>query len=314
MSEQDGSVVIPGGVLGAHVIRTEVPSGPEGGQVTGRSSRRFEVTRAALFGTTLGRIGLGLIVAITLFCFVGPLLYHTEQVSTDIQSILLSPSGKHPVGTDGNGYDELGRLMLGGQSALEIGFLAALLATVVGTIYGAVAGYFGGILDSVLMRLVDTLLSFPSLLLLLVLVSIYRPTFTVLTIALSLFAWLGPARLVRGETLTLRVREFVEAARLMGAGHTRIIWRHLLPNALGTIVVNATFQVADAILALATLSFLGFGIPAPATNWGTMLDDGVDYSATGSWWLIYPVGVLIILTILAFNFLGEGLEEALGAR
>jgi peptide/nickel transport system permease protein len=285
-------------------------------QVTPRhhTSRRFELTRTALFGTTLGRIGFGIVVVITLFCFLGPHIYHTDQVTTNIQEILDPPSAEHPLGTDPNGYDLLGRLMLGGQSALEIGLLSALLATVFGTVYGAVAGYFGGFLDGLLMRIIDTLLSVPSLLILLILVSIYRPTFTVLVLAISMFAWLVPARLVRGETLTLRVREFVQAARLAGATDARIIRRHVLPNAIGTIIVNATFQVADAILAISALSFLGLGQAPPATDWGTMLSDGVTYQATGSWWLIYPVGALIIITILAFNFIGEGVEEAIGAR
>jgi peptide/nickel transport system permease protein len=278
------------------------------------TSRRFEVTRTALFGTTLGRIGFGIIILVTLFCYLGPHIWKTDQITTNIQEILLPPSPQHPLGTDPNGYDELGRLMIGGQSALEIGLLSALLATVFGTIYGAVAGYFGGVVDGLLMRIIDTFLSVPSLLILLILVSIYRPTFTVLVLSISLFAWLVPARLVRGETLTLRVREFVQAARLVGANDTRIIWRHVLPNAIGTIIVNATFQVADSILAISALSFLGLGQAPPATDWGTMLDDGVTYQATGSWWLIYPVGAAIIITILAFNFIGEGVEEALGAR
>lgn len=277
-------------------------------------ARRFAVARLALFGTTLGRWGTGLLVAVTLFCFLGPVFYRTEQVRTNIEEVLASPNAHHWLGFDGNGYDELGRLMLGGQSALEIGFVAALLATLVGTLYGGIAGYFGGVLDSVMMRVIDTLLAFPSLLVLLVLFSIVQPNFSSLVVVLGLFAWLVPARLIRGESLTLRTREFVQAARLQGAGHGRIVVRHLLPNAIGTIVVNTTFQVADAILALSTLSFLGFGVPAPATNWGSMLYDGVDYAATGSWWLLYPAGILIVLTVVALNFIGEAVEEALGAR
>jgi len=286
----------------------------DGGAVRGRSSRRFELARSALFGTKLGSVGFSLLVFMTVFCFIGPLLYRTNQVSTNINSILLPPSWHHPLGTDGNGYDQLGRLMLGGQSSLEIGLLASLLATVVGALYGAVAGYLGGLADSIMMRVVDTLLSIPGLLLLLVLASIFTVNFIMLVLILGLLAWLVPARLVRGETLTLRTREFVQAARLMGSGHTRMVTRHILPNAFATVVVNATFQVADAILALSALSFLGFGVPPPATNWGSMLNDGVDYAATGSWWLLYPAGIAIIATVLAFNFIGEGIEESMGIR
>jgi len=290
------------------------PAVPEGGHVVGRSSKRFQTARTAIFGTTLGRAGAIMIISLVLFCFVGPLVYHTDQVQTNINEVLAPPNAHHWLGFDGNGYDELGRLMLGGQSALEIGLIAALLATVVGTLYGGIAGYFGGVVDAVMMRIIDTLLALPSLLLLLLLFSIVQPNFTSLVLILGLFAWLVPARLVRGESLTLRTRDFVHAARLMGAGHTRVVTKHLLPNSIGTIVVNTTFQIADAILTLAVLSFLGFGVPPPATNWGSMLNDGVDYAATGSWWLLYPAGILIILTVVAFNFLGEGLEEALGAR
>lgn len=292
------------------------PTGLEAAPVAprGRSSRRFDVLRTAVLETRLGRIGALMLLLVVAFCFLGPLIYHTDQVSTDISAILDAPSRHHPLGTDGNGYDELGRMMVGGQSALEIGFLSAVLASVVGTLYGGIAGYFGGALDNAMMRLVDTLLSLPGLLILLILVTIYGSTFKMLIIGVTLFAWLSPARLVRGESLTLRSREFVQAARLMGAGNLRIIVRHVLPNAIGTIVVNTTFQVADAILAVASLSFLGFGIPPPATNWGSMLNDGVEYAATGSWWLIYPVGFLIIATIMALNFIGEGVEEAFGAR
>ncbi|HEX3706313.1 MAG TPA: ABC transporter permease [Mycobacteriales bacterium] len=288
--------------------------GPERPARVGKPPRRFDVLRTTLFGTGLGRWGTGIVAVVTLFCFVGPLIYKTEQVRTNINEILGHPNAHHLLGSDGNGYDELGRLMLGGQSALEIGFVAALLATVVGTVYGGIAGYFGGLVDGVMMRLIDTLLAVPSLLLLLVLFSIIRPNFDSLVLVLGLFAWLVPARLIRGESLTLRTREFVLAARLQGAGNIRIVLRHLLPNALGTIVVNTTFQIADAILTLAILGFLGFGVAPPATNWGTMLNDGVDYAAAGSWWLLYPAGILIVLTVVAFNFIGEGLEETLGAR
>jgi peptide/nickel transport system permease protein len=197
---------------------------------------------------------------------------------------------------------------------IEIAFAAAVLATIVGVLYGAVAGYFGGLVDAVLMRAVDVALAVPGLLLLLLLASIFSPTTRELIIVLALFAWLTPARLVRSETLTLRTREFVQAARLMGASSTRIVVRHIVPNALGTILVNTTFQIADATLAVASLSFLGLGPQEPSVNWGGMLSDGVDYLAAGSWWLVYPVGVAIVLTVIAFNFLGEGFEQALGVR
>ncbi len=284
------------------------------GQESDVGLRRGEILREMIWGGRLSRIGTVTIVLIVLFCFAGPLVYHTNLVNPDQLLIIKPPSRHHLLGTDGNGFDELGELMAGGQSALEIGLASAFLATVFGALYGAVAGYLGGFWDGLLMRIVDTMLAIPGLLLLLLLAVIFSNSTPVLIIILALFAWLGPARLVRGETLTLKTREYVQAARLMGAGSARIVVRHIVPNALGTIVVNATFQVADAILALASLSFLGLGPPPPATNWGGMLSDGSDYLTAGAWWLVYPAGAAIVITVVAFNFLGEGIEEELGAR
>jgi peptide/nickel transport system permease protein len=285
----------------------------EGGEV-GVGLRRGEILREMLWGGRLARTGTVTILVVVVFCFLGPHVYHTDQVHADQFLITRPPSARHLLGTDGNGFDELGQLMIGGQSALEIGLASAFLASIFGTLYGAAAGYLGGIWDAVLMRVVDTMLAIPGLLLLLVLAVILSNSTPVLIVILALFAWLGPARLVRGETLTLRTREYVQAARLAGARGTRIVLRHIVPNALGTIVVNTTFQVADGILALASLSFLGLGPPPPAANWGGMLSDGTEYLTAGAWWLVYPAGAAIVITVVAFNFLGEGIEEALGAR
>jgi peptide/nickel transport system permease protein len=285
----------------------------EGGEV-GIGLSRGELLRDMFWGGRLGKIGTAMIVFIVLFCFVGPLIYRTNQVQADMTIIVKPPSGQHLLGTDANGFDELGQLMLGGQSALEIGLASAFLASVFGALYGAIAGYLGGFWDAVLMRIVDTMLAVPYLLLLLLLAVIWSTSTPALIVILGLFAWLGPARLVRGETLTLRTREYVQAAKLVGAGNMRIVVRHIVPNAIGTIVVNTTFQIADAILALASLSFLGLGPPPPAVNWGGILSDGSDYLVDGAWWLVYPAGVAIVLTVIAFNFVGEGIEEALGVR
>jgi peptide/nickel transport system permease protein len=285
----------------------------EGGEV-GVGLRRGEIFREMFWGGRLARIGTITIVFVVLFCFVGPLIYRTNQVNPNQLLITKPPSSQHLLGTDGNGFDELGQLMIGGQSALEIGLASAFLASIFGALYGAVAGYLGGFWDGLLMRIVDTMLAIPGLLLLLLLAVIFSNTTPVLILILALFSWLGPARLVRGETLTLRTREYVQAARLMGASNTRIVLRHIVPNALGTIVVNTTFNVADSILALASLSFLGLGPPPPAANWGGILSDGSEYLTAGAWWLVYPAGAAIVVTVVAFNFLGEGIEEGLGAR
>jgi peptide/nickel transport system permease protein len=261
-----------------------------------------------------GVAGLALIVAIVLFCFAGPLLHHSDQVHGNITLTNVGPGGGHPLGMDSAGYDVLGRLMVGGRSSLEIGAAVALLATALGAVWGAIAGLSGGALDALMMRIVDVFLALPAIFILIYLATVTTPTVPLLVLVISLLSWLGPARLIRGETLSLRTREFVEAARTMGAPRLRIVLRHLIPNAAGTIVVNATFQIADAIILLATLSFLGFGLPPPAPSWGQMLSQGTTYLLDGYWWEVYPVGILIMVTVIAFNLVGDALRSAVDAR
>lgn len=262
----------------------------------------------------LGLTGAALVVAIAAFCYLGPLFDPTGQLHVNLVAANLAPGGAHPLGTDQNGHDILGRLMLGGRDSLAIGVAVALLSTSLGALWGALAGLSGGVLDAVMMRVTDTLLALPAIFILIYLASVLTPTVPLLVGVISLLSWLGPARLVRGETLSLRTREFVTAARALGAGRTRIIVRHLLPNTIGTLAVNASFQVADAILLLATLSFLGFGLPPPAVTWGGMLSAGTTYLLDGFWWEVYPVGVLLVATVIAFNLLGEALRAALDRR
>jgi peptide/nickel transport system permease protein len=224
----------------------------------------------------------------------------------------LPPHPGRPLGTDNVGYDQLGRLMVGGQTTLEVAFGAAAVAVVLGVLWGAFAGYLGGLVDGLMTRIVDALLAIPALLLLLFFATVFRPSVLMLIIVVGLTAWLVPARLVRGEALSLRNREYVQAARTMGVRTPTIIVRHIVTNSIGTILVNATFQVADAILVVAALSFLGLGIAPPATNWGSMLSDGLNYTYSGFWWLTYPPGVAIVLTVVAFNLVGDGLRDAFG--
>jgi peptide/nickel transport system permease protein len=188
------------------------------------------------------------------------------------------------------------------------------VATVVGVAYGALSGFFGGWLDALLMRFVDMNLSIPSLFLLIALVTIFRQSEILFILVIAYISWLVPARLIRGETLSLREREYVQAVKVMGGSRRRIIARHIVPNSIGTIVVFATFQVADSILLLAALGFVGLGIPPPGTDWGTMLSNGVDYALSGYWWEIYPAGLCIILVVIAFNFVGDSLRDALEVR
>ena len=260
-------------------------------------------------------LGLGILLVMAGFSFLGPLLYHTDQIHSNIDIITLTPgSPSHPLGTDEDGYDELGRLMVAGQSSLEVGVAAGLIASVIGTLYGAVSGYFGGWVDALLMRILDAAYSLPSIFILLYLAATIGRSKPTLILVIGLTLWLLLPRLVRGETLTLKTREYVQAVRVMGGGTGRIIYRHILPNAIGTIVVSVTFIIADAIFALSTLSFIGLGLQSPQIDWGGMLNTGTNYVFDGYWWLVYPPGVAIILVIIAFNFIGDALRDAFETR
>jgi peptide/nickel transport system permease protein len=292
---------------------TDIPAQAEGGEakVTGSA---WKLAVYVFLENRLAVVGLGIVVFMFLFCFVGPLIYHTDQINTDIANLTQPPGAGHPLGTDNVGYDVLGRLMVGGRTSLEIGIIAAVIATTFGVLWGAIAGFVGGWLDEIMMRVVDSLLAIPTLFLLLVLAAMFVPTIPMLIFIVALVAWLVPARLIRGETLSLRTREYVEAVRVMGGSNARIVLRHIIPNTIGTIMVNATFQVADAILTIAALSFLGLGVPPPETNWGAMLSDGVSYTYAGYWWLIYPAGLAIVITVVAFNLIGDALRDAFEVR
>jgi len=285
----------------------------EGGEVQIAGSAWRQAAHVFL-ENRLAVAGLAYVVLIVLFCFVGPFLYRTNQINTDIANLTALPSPAHLLGTDIVGKDVLGELMVGGQTSLEIGLTAALLATTFGVLWGAIAGFAGGWLDQVMMRIVDSLLAIPTLFLLLVLAAMFTPSLPMLIIIVALVAWLVPARLIRGETLSLRTREYVDAVRVMGGSNVRIVLRHIIPNTIGTIMVNATFQVADAILLIATLSYLGLGVPPPSTNWGDMLSDGVSYTYAGYWWLIFPAGIAIVTTVVAFNLIGDAMRDAFEVR
>jgi peptide/nickel transport system permease protein len=262
-----------------------------------------------LAASPLAVAGLAIIVVMIVCCFGGPLLYHWDQVHVHLALANLSPRAGHPLGTDSDGVDVLGQLMIGGRISLEAGIAAGALATVLGSLWGAIAGYLGGAVDAVMMRIVDAVIAIPALVLLLLLVSIYSPSAWVLVLVIAATSWLSTARLVRAEALTLRVREYVQAVRMMGGGGLRIVLRHIAPNAAGTIAVNVTLQVANAILTLATLSYLGLGVQPPGVDWGDMIGNGIQYIYDGYWWQIYPPGLAIICVVVAFTMLGDGLRD-----
>jgi ABC-type dipeptide/oligopeptide/nickel transport system permease subunit len=295
---------------GIHVT----PASPEGGEIQLIASG-WQLALREFLDNRLAVVGLLVILFFVLFCFVGPLIYHTNQTLTNPLITDLSPgSAGHPLGTDDNGFDELGRIMAGGQTALEIGFFASFVATVVGTLYGAISGLVGGFLDAVMMRILDVFLSIPLLFMVLVLATKYHATVLDESLIIGAYTWLVPARLVRGEVLTLKVRDFVSAATVMGSGRTRLMYRHLIPNALSVVIVNVTFQIADAILILAFLGFLGFGLQYPAASWGDMLGNAQQYVSSGYWWLVYPVGGCLVAVVLASNLVGDALRDALDVR
>jgi peptide/nickel transport system permease protein len=255
------------------------------------------------------------LVLILLFCFIGPLIYHTNQTNTNLALYLCKPSGTHLLGCDQTGYDQLGRLMAGGQSSIEVGIAAAIVSVLFGTLYGAISGFVGGAVDSFLMRIVDAGLSIPYIMVIIILSVIFHPNKIIMIFVIAVFYWLGVARLVRGETLTLRTREYVQAVKVIGGGGLRSVVRHIVPNAIGTIIVQGTFAVADSILILAGLGFLGLGLQAPATDWGSMLSEGLQFLQGGDyWWLIYPPGIAIILTCISINFIGDALRDAFETR
>ena len=285
----------------------------EGGEVTViQSGWRLAVRSFA--ESKLAVIGVGLIVFFVLFSWVGPLVYHGDTSVAQLLNADSPPAAGSPVGTDSTGFDILGAMMVGGQASLSIGLLSALIATVVGTLWGAIAGLAGGLVDGAMMRVVDVILSVPLLFVILIVGAKWGSTVLNLAVIIGIFSWLAPARLVRGEVLTLRVRDFVSAARSAGSTRSRLVLRHLIPNALSVVVVNITFQVADAILLVAALGFLGFGLNFPVFDWGDMLSGGTSNLLNGYWWEVYPVGLCIVLTVMAFNLVGDALRDALDVR
>jgi peptide/nickel transport system permease protein len=262
----------------------------------------------------VGLVGTSILLFMVLFSFAGPVLYHTNQVTTNLGEVALRPSSAHPLGTDESGYDVLGRLMVAGRSTLEVGFAAAIIASTLGTAWGAISGFLGGWADSVMMRIVDVILAIPALLLILVAAAIFVPTVPVIIAIIAVVSWLITARLVRGECLSLREREYMAAAIVGGATSWRVLLRHVVPNLMDIIVVQTTIEMANAILLLAALSFLGLGPPLPSTNWGDMLSSGLTFIYDGYWWLIYPAGIAIVLTVVGLNLVGDAVRDSVDVR
>jgi peptide/nickel transport system permease protein len=262
------------------------------------------------------RLGVGGLVIIVIVFFIAifaPFLSLYDPGKTDVSLKLKSPSFQHYLGTDQLGRDVFSRMLYGSQISLSVGFVAVGISILIGILVGAMAGYKGGWVDSLLMRFVDIMLSFPSFFLILTVVAILRPNIYNVMIVIGITSWEGTARFVRAEFLSLRERDYVQAARALGVKDRRIIFRHILPNALAPVFVTASLGVASAILIEAGLSFLGFGVQPPAPSWGNILTEGRTY-IFDAWWLTVFPGLAILITVLSFNLFGEGLRDALDPR
>jgi peptide/nickel transport system permease protein len=259
----------------------------------------------------VGGILVMLVFVLSIFApFMEP-FRHPEKI--DINNILVGPSFSHPLGTDDLGRDVLARMLWGGRISLEVGFVAVGIATIIGIILGSIAGYYGGWIDSLIMRAVDIMLSIPTIFLVLAVIAILEPSILNIMIVIGLTSWMEPARLIRAEFISLKEREFVLAARAIGASDGRIIIRHVLPNGLSPILVSATMGIGGAILIESALSFLGLGVQPPTPSWGSLLSSGKD-NIEIAWWLSAFPGLAILITVLGYNLLGEGLRDAFDPR
>ena len=265
--------------------------------------RRFRRHKLAMASLVL----LLFIALVTIFAGVVAPYGFSEQ---HLDATLRGPSAKHLLGTDTLGRDEFSRLLYGGRISLLVGLGVAFSSGVLGTLIGAAAGYYGGRLDNIVMRITDLVLSIPLLVILIIASRVTSGGLRDIVLVLSLFLWTPLARIVRGLFMSLKEKEFIEAARMLGASNRRIIFRHLVPNALGVIIVNVTLTVALAILTESLLSFLGFGIQPPTPSWGNMLEDGRGLMTLAGWLVWFP-GLAILVTVLSVNFLGDGLRDAL---
>ena len=236
-----------------------------------------------------------------------------DPIQQTLQDRLLPPSFQHWMGTDQFGRDVLSRLLYGSRVSLAVGFVAVSIYIFIGTLVGSLAGFYGGWVDGVLMRFVDIMLSVPTFFLILMVIAFVGPNILNVMVIIGLTSWTDVARLVRGEILSLKEREFIQAARLIGASDSRIILRHLLPNAMGPILVVATLGVGGAILIESSLSFLGLGVQPPTASWGNMLLEGKEH-LTDAWWLVVFPGMAVFFTVLGFNLIGEGLRDLMDPR
>ncbi len=258
-------------------------------------------------------IGLIIIASILLLALIAPLIAPYDPDAIDVKAILLSPSSQHWMGTDGLGRDVFSRMLYGARISLMVGFVAVGIATAIGIVLGSISGFYRGWVDTVIMRIVDVMLSIPTFFLILAVIAFLTPSIWNIMIVIGLTSWMGVTRLVRAEFLSLRNREFVLAAQTLGAKDARLIFTHLLPNSLTPIIVSSILGIASAVLVESGLSFLGLGVQAPQASWGNILTDGKEYIQF-AWWLSLFPGLAILITVLGYNLLGDGLRDAYNPR
>ena len=267
----------------------------------------------ALRRNRLAVVGGVIVVVLVVLAVFAPLFAPWDPNRPDVRKILADPSRNHPLGTDQLGRDVLSRMLHGARVSLAVGFVSVGIATAIGIVLGALAGYNGGSLDSFIMRLVDLMLVFPRFFLLLAVLAFLRPSIWTIMAVIGLTGWMGVTRLVRAEFLALKEREFVVWSQAIGASGYRVVWRHILPNAMAPVLVAMTLGIPAAILTESGLSFLGLGVQPPYATWGNILNEGKDTIEIG-WWLSFYPGVAILVTVLSYNLLGEGIRDALDPR
>ena len=268
--------------------------------------RRFFRDRMAI-------AGLAVVLAFFALSVLSPVIAQYDPGRIDVDNILSPPSSTHLLGTDDLGRDVFSRMVYGAGISLKVGFVAVGIAVFIGIILGAVSGYYGGLIDVIIMRLVDIMLCFPSFFLILSVIAFLEPSIFNIMAVIGLTSWMGITRLVRAEFLSLKERDFVLAERAIGAGAPRIIFMHILPNALAPVLVSATLGIASAVLTESALSFLGIGVQPPTPSWGNMLTQGKEVLGVAWWMSVFP-GIAILLTVLGYNLLGEGIRDAIDPR
>jgi len=261
----------------------------------------------------LAMSGACVVAALFVVSLLADLIVPFEPNSINAWAVLSPPSWQHWFGTDELGRDVLSRIIFGARISLKVGFVAVGIAVSIGTVVGLVSGYYSGLVDATLMRFVDIMLCFPAFFLILAVITVREPSIWNIMIVIGLTGWMGVARLVRAETLSIREMDYITAARCIGCSDARIIFRHILPNAMSPVLVSASLGVAGAILTESALSFLGIGVLPPTPSWGNILTSGKDYIEF-AWWLSLFPGLSILITVLAYNLLGEGIRDALDPR